>query len=162
MHPPSQRFRTAGGADGRVVAKVILWGILVTEYGSFYEYYGQEGMTERFRESLLAVITDRTAAYDSYLAEHSDYAAASSGNELLLQDDRYMAGQRRANCNVSEMESPEADSRDGFDMEELIFAGTFRCRLTYRLDEGLHLQIPYTGLEISYNYSKYTLSSCNL
>ena len=102
------------------------------EFGSFYEYYGQEGMTERFRESLLAVISDRTAAYDSYLAEHSDYAAASTGNEWLLQDDRYLAGQLREDCNVSEKESAAPDGQDGFNMEELMFAGMYKCFLTHR------------------------------
>lgn len=110
------------------------------EFGSFYEYYGQEGMKERFKESLLAVITDRTAVYDSYLAEYSDYAEASSGNEWLLQDDRYMAGQLRANCNVSEKESLSAGNRNGFDMEDLVFAGTFRCVLTHGVtDSGYEL-----------------------
>ena len=88
--------------------------------GKFYEGLGQKGVSEEMRNSVLAMIDKKAAAYGDYLAQTDLYTLMDevhppAGHELqcalgsiqldgssdqwLKQDDAYMAGRDSENRN---------------------------------------------------------------
>ena len=56
--------------------------------GGFYEDLGQTGVIEDMRSSVLAMVDEREAAYETYLAGAGDYAnLKDSEDSWLAQDD---------------------------------------------------------------------------
>ena len=126
--------------------------------GKFYEGLGQTGVSEEMRNSVLAMIDKKAAAYGDYLAQTDLYTLMDevhppAGHELqcalgsiqldgssdqwLKQDDAYMAARLRESFLASKegqgFGKQESNEQALYDIKDLSFAGVYAKSLTGQL-----------------------------
>ena len=126
--------------------------------GKFYEGLGQTGVSEEMRNSVLAMIDKKAAAYGDYLAQTDLYTLMDevhppAGHELqcalgsiqldgssdqwLKQDDAYMAARLRESFLASKegqgFGKQESNEQALYDIKDLSFAGVYAKSLSGQL-----------------------------
>lgn len=96
--------------------------------GGFYESLGQSGAAEDMRNSVLALIDQKAAAYTDHIEKEEVGVSITDPNkQWLMQDDAYLAARLRENASAASAE-PQAYSVSGqapYDGKDLSFAGVY-------------------------------------
>jgi hypothetical protein len=104
------------------------------EIGGFYEDMGQSGAAEDMKNSVLALIDEKTATFESHLANAGDYANIKSSEEQwLVQDDAYMAARLRESMAAAGQSEKTTSTKDIYSADDLMLAGVYAKNLTSQL-----------------------------
>ena len=107
------------------------------EIGGFYENMGQSGAAEDMKNSVLALIDQKTAAFESHLANSGEYADLKRTEERwLVQDDGYMAARLREDRNAADQSEQTKDTEDVYSAGDLMLAGVYARTLTSQLQSA--------------------------
>ena len=105
--------------------------------GKFYEGLGQTGVSEEMRNSVLAMIDKKAAAYEEHLAQTDYIQLDGSSDQWLKQDDAYMAARLRESFLASKegqgFGKQESNEQALYDIKDLSFAGVYAKSLTGQL-----------------------------
>lgn len=106
--------------------------------GGFYENLGQSDVVEDMRNSVLAVIEDKTEAYIKYIAQNDIYAnITESDKQWLKQDDGYMAAQLRESISGTQQKkhTETISTKAPYSEKDLAYAGMYAKELSWQLKE---------------------------
>ena len=105
--------------------------------GKFYEGLGQTGVSEEMRNSVLAMIDKKAAAYEEHLAQTDYIQLDGSSDQWLKQDDAYMAARLRESFLASKegqgFGKQESNEQALYDIKDLSFAGVYAKSLSGQL-----------------------------
>lgn len=105
--------------------------------GKFYEGLGQKGVSEEMRNSVLAMIDKKAAAYEEHLAQTDYIQLDGSSDQWLKQDDAYMAARLRESFLASKegqgFGKQESNEQALYDIKDLSFAGVYAKSLSGQL-----------------------------
>ena len=105
--------------------------------GKFYESLGQMGVSEEMKNSVLAMIDKKAAAYEEHLAQTDYIQLDGSSDQWLKQDDAYMAARLRESFLASKegqgFGKQESNEQALYDIKDLSFAGVYAKSLTGQL-----------------------------
>lgn len=105
--------------------------------GKFYEGLSQPGAASDMKNSVLAMVDEKAAAYEDYLVGKDIYAEFNnSSDQWLKQDDAYMAARLRKKFSVSEaeVEGQKAEKREFVEQAPYsFFAGAYAKSLSGQL-----------------------------
>lgn len=105
--------------------------------GKFYEGLGQTGVSEEMKNSVLAMIDKKAAAYEKHLAQTDYIQLDGSSDQWLKQDDAYMAARLRESFLASKegqgFGKQESNEQALYDIKDLSFAGVYAKSLTGQL-----------------------------
>lgn len=109
--------------------------------GKFYEGLSQPGAASDMKNSVLAMVDEKAAAYEDYLVGKNIYAEFNNSSEQWLkQDDAYMAARLREKFSVFEaqVEGQKAEKREfmeqaPYSLKDLVFAGAYAKSLSGQL-----------------------------
>lgn len=105
--------------------------------GKFYEGLGQTGVSEEMKNSVLAMIDKKAAAYEEHLAQTDYIQLDGSSDQWLKQDDAYMAARLRESFLASKegqgFGKQESNEQALYDIKDLSFAGVYAKSLTGQL-----------------------------
>ena len=105
--------------------------------GKFYEGLGQTGVSEEMKNSVLAMIDKKAAAYEEHLAQADYIQLDGSSDQWLKQDDAYMAARLRESFLASKegqgFGKQESNEQALYDIKDLSFAGVYAKSLTGQL-----------------------------
>ncbi len=84
--------------------------------GSFFENLGQSGVSEDMKDSLNAIIDQKIAEYEDYIAKNENFASISNEEDTwLYQDDAFMAAQLRKSMAASKGITENIDAKSKYD-----------------------------------------------
>ena len=107
--------------------------------GGFYEDLGQTGVIEDMRSSVLAMVDEREAAYETYLAGAGDYAnLKDSEDSWLAQDDAYLAARLRDSFAADGGNIQSGSSKAVYSGDDLTFAGVYAKSLSQQMSNHRH------------------------
>ena len=105
--------------------------------GKFYESLGQMGVSEEMKNSVLAMIDKKAAAYEEHLAQTDYIQLDGSSDQWLKQDDAYMAARLRESFLASKegqgFGKQESNEQALYDIKDLSFAGVYAKSLSGQL-----------------------------
>ena len=105
--------------------------------GKFYEGLGQTGVSEEMKNSVLAMIDKKAAAYEEHLAQTDYIQLDGSSDQWLKQDDAYMAARLRESFLASKegqgFGKQESNEQALYDIKDLSFAGVYAKSLSGQL-----------------------------
>ena len=108
--------------------------------GGFYEDLGQTGVIEDMRSSVLAMVDEREAAYETYLAGAGDYAnLKDSEDSWLAQDDAYLAARLRDSFAADGGNIQSGSSKAVYSGDDLTFAGVYAKSLSQQIKNAGHV-----------------------
>lgn len=86
------------------------------DVGSFFENLGQSGVSEDMKDSLNAIIDQKIAEYEDYIAKNENFASISNEEDTwLYQDDAFMAAQLRKSMAASKGITENIDAKSKYD-----------------------------------------------
>lgn len=107
------------------------------EIGGFYENMGQSGAAEDMKNSVLALIDQKTTAFESHLANSGEYADLKRTEERwLVQDDGYMAARLREDRKAADQSEQTKDTEGVYSAGDLMLAGVYARTLTSQLQSA--------------------------
>ena len=108
--------------------------------GGFYEDLGQTGVIEDMRSSVLAMVDEKEAAYETYLAGAGDYAnLKDSEDSWLAQDDAYLAARLRDSFAADGGNIQSGSSQAVYSGDDLTFAGVYAKSLSQQIKDAGHV-----------------------
>lgn len=118
-------------------AKEEMANTYANEIGGFYENMGQSGAAEDMKNSVLALIDQKTAAFESHLANSGEYADLKRTEERwLVQDDGYMAAWLREDRKAADQSEQTKDTEGVYSAGDLMLAGVYARTLTSQLQSA--------------------------
>lgn len=132
--------------------------------GGFFEDLGQSGAAEDMRNSVLALVDQKSNAYTDYIEKNGDYVSITDPDkQWLKQDDAYMAAQLRQSAGTlsAETKKQSVNEQAPYDGNDLSFAGIYAKTLFQQLERpawnvnesdealGQHLAAQYGALKNS-------------
>lgn len=105
--------------------------------GGFYEALGQDGAAADMKASVLAMVDEKAALYETQLAQ-ADLGAALRGTDAawLLQDDAYMAAQLREHAAALPTAETQTTSGAPYNAAEIRFAGAYANALSTQREQA--------------------------
>ncbi len=106
------------------------------EVGEFFENLGASGVSEDIKSSLNAMIEQKMAEYEDYIAKNSNYASLTNEKDTwLYQDSAFMAAQLRNSVSAAKGITQQTDSTKRYESSGNHL--DFSQRLQYHLEKDM-------------------------